>query len=618
MSQATAAGQKPQPMPPSQVPAAFERAQRLQQSGQWQASEPILRSIEASIPRHPAVCAALAHNAKQSGDLAGAESFLREAVALAPQELAFLNNLGSVLLAQERAAEAGHFLTLALGQNPDFPDAVFNMGRVHEEMQSADKALERFARFVELAPRDPKGYVRLMANYVHREAYEEALDVWTAAQAHGLETYDLVYYGGCALAGMLRHDEALAAHARAVSLAPQRWEARKGVANAKFALGQEQEALDELFALTQEFPNLLGEHYEHSSRAWSTGRKDQYLKTYSALRARNLMTPDHYTTAANLLIRAEKIDAAIELMQEALQEYPDHSDVLCLMGTSLSHTPDLDGAVRFFEASLRADPRNILTLQNYGYMNLGIREPGRAIPLFDAMLEVDPRNQLALAGIGLAYRETGDARSERLFDYHRFVRPFEVRLPSGFASVQAFNAALAEELTALHTQKIAPVDQTLRGGTQTPGNLFARRRGAVAALHDTLDLTIRDYLAELPDDPSHPFLSRKTRDFRFSGSWSCKLTDGGFHTNHVHNMGWISSAYYVQVPSETAEQPGQKQGWISFGQSNLKSGPGDLPEHFVQPVVGRLVLFPSYFWHGTLPFESGTARMTVAFDAVPS
>jgi hypothetical protein len=30
------------------------------------------------------------------------------------------------------------------------------------------------------------------------------------------------------------------------------------------------------------------------------------------------------------------------------------------------------------------------------------------------------------------------------------------------------------------------------------------------------------------------------------------------------------------------------------------------------------VLFPSYFWHGTLPFESDQPRMTVAFDALPA
>jgi hypothetical protein len=30
-----------------------------------------------------------------------------------------------------------------------------------------------------------------------------------------------------------------------------------------------------------------------------------------------------------------------------------------------------------------------------------------------------------------------------------------------------------------------------------------------------------------------------------------------------------------------------------------------------------LVLFPSYFWHGTVPISGNQTRLTVAFDAVP-
>jgi hypothetical protein len=37
----------------------------------------------------------------------------------------------------------------------------------------------------------------------------------------------------------------------------------------------------------------------------------------------------------------------------------------------------------------------------------------------------------------------------------------------------------------------------------------------------------------------------------------------------------------------------------------------------VTPVPGRLAIFPSYVWHGTAPFESAAARLTVAFDALP-
>ncbi|NCW50279.1 MAG: hypothetical protein EBV89_03205, partial [Betaproteobacteria bacterium] len=38
----------------------------------------------------------------------------------------------------------------------------------------------------------------------------------------------------------------------------------------------------------------------------------------------------------------------------------------------------------------------------------------------------------------------------------------------------------------------------------------------------------------------------------------------------------------------------------------------------VQPRVGRLVLFPSYFWHGTYPFQANTNRIAISADIVPA
>ena len=40
------------------------------------------------------------------------------------------------------------------------------------------------------------------------------------------------------------------------------------------------------------------------------------------------------------------------------------------------------------------------------------------------------------------------------------------------------------------------------------------------------------------------------------------------------------------------------------------------PTRTIEPAVGRLVLFPSWMWHGTRPFPQGE-RLTVAFDLAP-
>lgn len=612
------AGPDFRPLPPSQIQGAFQKAQELQRAGQWEASEPVLRAIEASIPRNGAVCASLALNAKQRGDFVAAEALLKEAVSLEPKQPAFLNNFGSLMLSQQRPAEALSLFRAALALDANYLDANFNLGRAWEELQDKDAAIAQFNHVIALAPNDPRAYVRLAACFVHGERFDEALSVTQAAAGQGIETYDLVYFRACALAGLERFDEALAAHRRAHTLAPQRWEARKGIANCLGSLGENDAALEALAELARDFPEQIGIHHEHSTRAWQMDRKDQFLASFAPLRARGAMSQDHYTVATHLLIRAERIPEAIDLMTEAMRTLSVNAELLTMMGTAYSYTPQTDIAANFFEDALRLDPDHALALQNYGFMAARVGAPKTAAPLFERMLARDPKNQLALAGIGLAFRDLGDLRADRLFDFGRFVKTFDLALPPGYSDVASFNEALAAQLDAFHTQKHSPIDQTLRGGTQTQGNLFNRRNGPIGLLQDMLRRAIADYLAALPDDPAHPFLSRKTRDFKFSGSWSCRLKDGGYHTNHVHNMGWISSAYYVQLPPEVRAGSERKQGWISFGQSNLNTGPQDVPQHFVQPVVGRLVLFPSYFWHGTVPFESGTSRMTVAFDAIPA
>ena len=68
--------------------------------------------------------------------------------------------------------------------------------------------------------------------------------------------------------------------------------------------------------------------------------------------------------------------------------------------------------------------------------------------------------------------------------------------------------------------------------------------------------------------------------------------------NHLHPAGWISSAYYVSLPEATKAGDSQ-EGWIKFGEPRWTT-PKCGVEKVVQPKEGRLVLFPSYMWHGTM------------------
>ncbi len=208
----------------------------------------------------------------------------------------------------------------------------------------------------------------------------------------------------------------------------------------------------------------------------------------------------------------------------------------------------------------------------------------------------------------------GDERDEVLNGYDMLIRAFDLEPPEGFADMAGFNEELCAYLDGVHPATGEHVGQTLRGGSQTAYHIFKGGHDLVNRLQHRITEAVNRYAAELKRDESHPFLSRRRDGFAYAGSWSSRLRDCGFHVNHIHTEGWISSCYYAGVPDAVKDETA-KQGWIKFGEPALDVA---LPmRRAIQPAPGRLVLFPSYMWHGTVPFRSASPRLTIAFDAVP-
>lgn len=171
--------------------------------------------------------------------------------------------------------------------------------------------------------------------------------------------------------------------------------------------------------------------------------------------------------------------------------------------------------------------------------------------------------------------------------------------------------ALAQRLRALHRRSGMLPDQSVRGGTQTDGNVLARAEPEFRRLLAALRRAIAAHVVQLPRSTAgHPTLIDTRSTERIAGSWSVRLTGAGMHVDHVHPQGWLSSAFYVAVPDTAATC--RPDGWLVFGEARdlLPSFAGF---RFVEPKPGRLVLFPSTMWHGTRPFLAGE-RITVAFD----
>jgi uncharacterized protein (TIGR02466 family) len=126
---------------------------------------------------------------------------------------------------------------------------------------------------------------------------------------------------------------------------------------------------------------------------------------------------------------------------------------------------------------------------------------------------------------------------------------------------------------------------------------------AIRALFRAIDPPIRRHLAAIGE---------RSQNYGFNGAWSVRLNSGGFHINHIHPEGFLSSAFYVRTPKTLQGS----EGALKFGEPGPPTAPPLSEDHLVKPEPGMLVLFPSYMWHGTVPFSSEEKRLSCAFDIV--
>lgn len=226
-----------------------------------------------------------------------------------------------------------------------------------------------------------------------------------------------------------------------------------------------------------------------------------------------------------------------------------------------------------------------------------------AVRLLGPMPKTSDMRLWALAE--LAWRATGDPRHGWLLPKGALLASFDLALEDGDFDM------LCAALRTMHRSRNAPPSQSLRGGTQTRGQLHLRDAPALGPLFAAFRTGIASYVRALPGlDPAHPLARCIALPPVITASWSVRLTGGGYHIPHIHSEGLLSSACHLVVPDSAAAGEGALELGRPPPDVALRLGP---LARFT-PVPRRLVLFPSFLYHATTAFRDGE-RLTAVFDA---
>lgn len=512
-----------------------------------------------------------------AGELAAAEAALSDALAIDPEHQRAAVDLARLLSAQGRPAELLDWTAQAVEVDRPHDALLGEWARALAALGRSDEAVAFRRRAVALNP----GKTHLLHNLA-------------ATQGD---------------AGLNAHAEDSARGALRMNDRPETW-----LVLARALQGQNRfdEAETAFAEATVRRPTYVAALHDHAQLVWmrtgDLGAATAVLKRHTS--------PDVEGRPVRL-IQAQLMQAAgdAEGAYASLTDDIRSDDVAALvMGAQLALALDPGAALRHALRATALAPKDRAAERVLIDAKLALGLAKEALEALAGPLRRAPFDQGFIAAQWTAWRLMGDPRASALYDYQNLISTGMIDAPPGWVSLSAYLHDLRAALLRLHGLTAHPLGQSLRHGAQTSANLLRSDDPAIRAFPAAIDATVRRHLSFIGSGDDI-LRSRNTGAYRIQSMWSVRLAPNGFHTNHVHPEGWLSSACYIETPDD--EEAGEHNGWLKFGEPGGPTSPSLAAQHLVRPEPGLLALFPSYMWHGTTPFRRGS-RMSIAFDLAPA
>lgn len=593
----------------------LQRAFALHQAGDDLAASRLAESLAEQVPTQADVQFVLGLACKGLKEFARAEAAMRAALHARPGDPHLMSGLASLLADDRRPDEALALLSELVHAHPTFHEAHVNRALIAQDsgkgelaLSLCDESLQRFpgdARLLAVRGAVAKN-LRRLAEAVRDLEQAVERDPGRALTQHNLAVVlnavgeparACTHFAQAARLGLNSTD--LACNWAAALLEAGQIDAARQLLERVLAFDRRHaEAGRALSRLLTEYAPADDPHAHY--RAWAEAEPDNEESWHAWMSALN---------------SSERFAELLDVAERALRSKPEFARARMSRAVARAHLGEAATAVDEFEAAMHGSGLHQAT-PVLMMMTLQAGDPARTAAIGEAFVGAHPANQAAWAYLATAWRVLGDEREHWLCDYDRLIMTTQVA-PEG-ASAANYARELATTLDRLHTASRQPADQSLRSGTQTSGALFDRLDPAIQRFRSEVVRACNEAVAQLSPDERHPFLSRLTGQVSVQGSWSVRLSQGGHHVVHLHPQGWMSSAFYCRLPQISPAAAERHEGSIGFGAPPASLGL-DLPtRRIVDPTEGTMVLFPSYMWHGTIPFSEGEDRLTAAFDFLPA
>jgi tetratricopeptide (TPR) repeat protein len=548
------------------------------------------------------------------GKIQNSSFCINKALEVDPNYVPALINLAKLQHTNNWVPEAIDTYTKVLSFSPSDINALYSLGILLNKLGKFDQAEPYFESAFKINGVDGNISLAYGQCLLNQDKNKEALVLFNQILNEEPSHLAALNNKGIALKKLCYWKDAIAVLQKALKIKPDKIEVIKNLASC-YTLSGDFNQSKSLYKKAVKLDNLDRDAHHWLNQLLWENKDDEFLNSYKEAITKHPQEANLLFDMGHKLNLSRDYEQAKDVLEKAIIINPAHGSSLIELGVVLRELNQLEESHIVIERAYNLDNNNLLAKSELGKSFITLDEGNKALKIFNELLLQSPQQQLLLAHKAVALKLIGSAEYDYLCNYEH-VLITEINPPQGYKNLAEFNIELVNALRSYHHAKTNPLDQSLISGSQTSEKIFDYHMPIIQELRQSLREQTLAFLARLPKDDKHPLLSKNTGNYTETDSWSVILHNNGYHKNHHHSAGWYSGPYYAQVPNTIKNNP-RKEGWVKLGQPGFNMMTQLEPDTYVQPTEGMMIRFPSYFWHGTVPFTSPQERITVPCDIIP-
>ena len=336
----------------------------------------------------------------------------------------------------------------------------------------------------------------------------------------------------------------------------------------------------------------------------------------AAFRDLTVRTPGDAAAWAGLIaavIQDGRKDEAADLIDRAAAKGVRSADLDEKAAALKLDAGDAAGARAGYEEILAAEPGHRLARINLIDALLQAGDHARALEVCDERLAKVPGDPEMLAYRAVVMTDMGRVAEAEAYLPPNLIMGHRPLCPDGFASMAEFNREMVRHILGHPSLVPSPPSHATVAGRHT-GSLVCEPWGPMRHFKDMIAEAARVYRRRHRNNP-HPLFTRWSDEYSLT-VWAVEMNAGGHQMPHIHPSGFLSGVYYPQLPQQVTD-PGDTNGFIEFFQAPEQFTLRHQPHlQLFPPEEGVMYLFPSAYFHRTIPFDGEGTRISVAFDLV--